>query len=268
MSTTMRVLTFNLRLDVAQDGPYSWPRRRESVCEFLNTLQPAVAGLQEVLPNMWDDLSARLLNTYQLFGEPRQPSDEAVPILYDRNQVTFLEGGVFWLSKTPDVKASKDPDAGCIRITTWARFARIDKPKMTFRVYNTHLDHQSEAARLRGLELTLNTIKTHQTKHREPLILMGDFNALPDSIVFKPLIPFNDQLDSPWRLLDVQADAPNGHKPTFHRFTNQATEAIDHIFVSRCLGIQDVQLHKESTRTLPLSDHHPISVLLDISSCL
>ena len=267
MSETMRMLTFNLRLDTPQDGPYRWCHRRDAIGDFLTRLRPALAGLQEVLPNMWEDFLIRLPKTFRLFGEPRQDYDEAVPILYDTEQITFLEGGVFWLSSTPHIKASKDADAGCIRITTWARFASVKQPSLTMRVYNTHLDHLSEAARIRGLKVTLSMIEAHHINHQEPLVLMGDFNALPNSRVFEPLKSFNREMDSNWRLLDVQADASKGHYPTFHRFSGQATEAIDHLFVSRSVGVKAVDVHLEQQRSHPLSDHHPLSVLLDFSGC-
>ncbi|TVP96699.1 MAG: endonuclease/exonuclease/phosphatase family protein [Acholeplasmatales bacterium] len=265
MSDALRVLTFNLRLDTTDDGPYAWPYRRDSVGRFLNMFRPGIAGLQEVLPSMWHDVLARLPETYRLFGEPRLPGDEAVPLLYDTAQVTFLEGGSFWLSKTPEISGSNDPDAGCVRMSTWGKFARVSNPATVFRVYNTHLDHLSEAARVRGFEVIVKMMRQHHNRQALPIVLMGDFNALPDAVVFQPLLRFNESLDAMWRLMDVQAGTPAKSRATFHRFKGLATAAIDHIFVSRILGAHTVQVHTTSQGALPLSDHHPLSVEIDFS---
>ena len=57
----------------------------------------------------------------------------------------------------------------------------MDSPEKPVRVYNTHLDHISYFARVRGLREILRHISTRYQQAPGPVLLMGDFNATPTS---------------------------------------------------------------------------------------
>ncbi len=92
-------------------------------------------------------------------------------IFYDTRRLKPLEFEHFWLSETPEVIGSRSWNTGSIRMVTWVRFT--DKGTGTeFVVLNTHLDNQSEEARIRGAELIQSRVPSGV-----PVVLTGDFNA-------------------------------------------------------------------------------------------
>jgi hypothetical protein len=56
----LRIMSFNLRLDVASDGPNAWPHRRDWVASLIRFHAPDAVGVQEALAHMLTDLDARL----------------------------------------------------------------------------------------------------------------------------------------------------------------------------------------------------------------
>ena len=43
----LRVMSYNIRLGVADDGTNSWPNRREATGAMLDCVQPDIFGVQE-----------------------------------------------------------------------------------------------------------------------------------------------------------------------------------------------------------------------------
>ena len=54
--TALRVLSFNIRNNVAQDGENHWLYRREMVAELIRAQQADVVGAQEVYRAQVEDL--------------------------------------------------------------------------------------------------------------------------------------------------------------------------------------------------------------------
>jgi hypothetical protein len=71
----LRLMTYNIRLDLASDGINSWPHRREWVAAQIVWLHPDIFGLQEVQPNQKSELAADLPQ-YRLFGGGRDDGKE------------------------------------------------------------------------------------------------------------------------------------------------------------------------------------------------
>ena len=86
----------------------------------------------------------------------------------------------FWLSPTPE-QPSRDWTTPFPRICTWCELQPVASPEKPVRVYNTHLDHISYFARVRGLREILRHISTRYQQAPGPVLLMGDFNATPTS---------------------------------------------------------------------------------------
>eukprot|EP01126_Amoeba_proteus_P040758 TRINITY_DN4365_c0_g1_i2.p1 TRINITY_DN4365_c0_g1~~TRINITY_DN4365_c0_g1_i2.p1 ORF type:complete len:170 (-),score=39.92 TRINITY_DN4365_c0_g1_i2:169-678(-) len=124
----------------------------------MQTRQPHLVGLQEVLHNQLEDLKM-LFPDYQFFGKARddgQTCGEYSPILVDSRRFHVLRSGTFWLSPTPHVP-SRGWDAACLRICTWVHMNDLwsTNPEKVVAFYNTHLDHVSEVARLKGEFLSI-----------------------------------------------------------------------------------------------------------------
>ena len=72
----LRVMTFNLRLDLASDGPNAWPHRRDWVAALIRFHGADVVGVQEALAAMLTDLEAlwrgRISRMDELFAAETQ----------------------------------------------------------------------------------------------------------------------------------------------------------------------------------------------------
>src|SRR3954462_1568528 len=148
----LRVMTFNVRYGTAPDGPDAWPLRRPLALRVIADFAPALLGLQEALRGQLDDL-ARAFPRYGEIGVGRDDGaqgGEYAAILYDRQRLTPLASGRFWLSDTPEVPGSMTWGNRFPRIVTWARFADGARGGATFTVFDTHWDHESQPARERG----------------------------------------------------------------------------------------------------------------------
>lgn len=174
------IMTFNVRVHVPSDGINAWPHRVERVAKLINQEQPMIMGTQEMLPSMVKELIEQLPD-YDWFGKPRRSDDEYSAIFYRKDQVKVIKSGTFWLSETPEVEGSISWHSEYPRICTWGELESIENPKCKIRVYNTHLDHISEEARCNGIQVIWQFIQQLERKESLPYILMGDFNAFPDS---------------------------------------------------------------------------------------
>ncbi|MCR5408489.1 MAG: endonuclease, partial [Bacteroidales bacterium] len=47
---TLRVMSFNIRLGVVDDGENSWDNRKSAIPAMLDTVRPDIVGMQEVYP--------------------------------------------------------------------------------------------------------------------------------------------------------------------------------------------------------------------------
>ena len=87
---------------------------------------------------------------------------------------------MIWLSKTPRV-VSKDWDSAHPRICTYV-IVKDRKTRKNFVVFNTHLDHASEQARVNGMSVILDFLKQFPDI---PCILSGDYNDSPNTPVYQ-----------------------------------------------------------------------------------
>ncbi|MFJ7724645.1 endonuclease/exonuclease/phosphatase family protein [Neobacillus sp. NPDC097160] len=250
------IITFNLRYDNPEDGENSWSNRKAKVAEIIKQEQPAIIGTQELLPAMIKDLD-ELLTDYDWFGQPRQNDDEHCAIFYKKDMVQLVKNGTFWLSETPSVKASISWNSALPRICTWGEFVCLNSVHR-FRVFNTHLDHISEEARIKGVQVIEKYMSALNESEHLPAILTGDFNAEPDSdeVKFWEDKPFT----SVYSVMKT-----TGKELTFHDFEGSLEGApIDFIFVSKDIEIKSGRIiHSKVDNRYP-SDHYPVSAAVKI----
>lgn len=250
------IMTFNLRYDNPEDGENSWSNRKAKVVEIIKQEQPVIIGTQELLPAMIKDLD-ELLTEYDWFGQPRQSNDEYSVIFYKKDEVRFVENGTFWLSETPLVEASISWDSSLPRICTWGEFVCLNSPHR-FRVFNTHLDHISEEARIKGVQVIEKYMAALNESEHLPAILTGDFNAEPasDEVKFWMDKPFT----SVYSVMKIQ-----GEGLTFHDFEGGSDgEPIDYIFVSKDIEIKSGRIIHSKMDNMYPSDHYPVSAIVKI----
>ena len=241
----LRVMTYNVRLDLASDGDDAWPHRREFLASQIEFTAPDILGTQEGTPGQIDWLDARLTD-YARIGEGREGGHrgEYSAIYYDRHRFAVRESGTFWLSETPDT-VSVGWDAALPRIVTWGRFADR-RGGRDFYAFNTHFDHEGTTARMNSAALLLRMIDSLNAD-RLPFVLTGDFNLEPESAPLRLLA------DS---LTDTYAHAPVrlGPAGTFTGFAydQPAVRRIDYVFAGP--GVETI---KSATLTDARDGHYP-----------
>ena len=257
-SQPFRVMTFNIRYNNPRDSLDAWPNRAEGVARLIGFHDPDLLGLQEAQRNQIDDLQRRLPG-YAWFGLPRNdggPGDEHSTIFYRTERFDLLDQGTFWLSQTPEVRASRGWDAALPRIATWGRFRDRATGDIILHV-NTHFDHVGVTARAESARLLKRWIA--ENARGLPVFLTGDFNADPAS---EPIQVLLAPEPAP-RLQDgraVSAEPPYGPNSTWNAFKAiEPNRRIDFIFVGNGARVLE---HAVLTETLDNgrfpSDHLPV----------
>lgn len=255
MGQNFSAMTYNIRLDIASDGPNAWEHRKEFLGSQILFFSPDVLGVQEARPNQKKDLTA-LLPNYRVFGAGRDGGDkgEHTAIFYNTDRLRVEKQSTFWLSKTPN-KVSMGWDAAYPRICTYGLFTTL-KTKKKFWVFNTHLDHVGKEAQLQGIKTIQKKIQ-EVNKKGYPVILMGDLNVEPESDLIKGL---GDKMDNTAEVARHQ-HGPNGTFNGFH-FDVPVTRLIDYIFISKPSGLHVLKqaVLSDSNALRYPSDHFPVYV--------
>lgn len=252
-----KLMTFNLRYPFDNNEKYSWEKRKEAVIEFINNTKPEIIGTQEVFNFMKDDI-LKGCPSYNSYGIPRGSDGEGVPIFYNKEIFEVTNSGNFWLSETPSLSGSKSWGSKCVRMCTWVEFILINDKKKKIRVYNTHLDHISEEARIKGFNVIINKYLKLNELEKIPSFIIGDFNAEPYSTTITKI---NDLIKDNNLSLKHTYEKGKVYGTTFHDFTGQTEgEPIDYIYYSKELLVNNLKIYHESYFNKYLSDHYPVSI--------
>lgn len=260
----LNIMTFNVRYDNPRDSLNNWKYRKKVVAEVIKNHDADIVGTQEALSNQMRDLK-ELLPGYNSIGVGRQDGmekGEYSAIFYKKDRLKEIKSGYFWLSETPDVAGSKGWDGSWERIATWAIFEDIAKKKQLF-VINTHLDDQGEQARREGVFLLLK--KTEELSNGLPVIITGDFNALPESDVIKHITE-NAGSRNLVHTKDV-TQTTSGASWTFHDFgklPENEREFIDYIFVDKATKVLRHDVLDDKIENQYVSDHLPVFTCIEI----
>ncbi|MDA7911892.1 endonuclease/exonuclease/phosphatase family protein [bacterium] len=264
--TSLRVMSFNIRNGKANDGENSWKHRKEFVGDIIRNAKLDVIGLQEAFRFQLDDLRKQLPE-FEEIGEGRDggKQGEYSAILFRGNRFNALNSGTFWLSDTPEVK-SRHWGNRYLRICTWVRLQ--DKgTNQCFYVYNTHLDHQSQNARLKSSQLIAERINNR--KHSNPFLVTGDFNADEENPVILYLKSKEKDLpNSPVTLVDTFRQLHPNEKMvgTGGGFEGRADgKKIDYVFVQPKVEVVIASIIRTNRKGRYPSDHSPIMAEIRLS---
>ena len=255
----IRVMSFNIRYGLADDGVNHWRNRKHLALARIRAFGPDLLGLQECRDDEQADYLRAGLEDYHFFGVRRQgPGDTALemaPLLVRRAAFTLVDRGCFWLSETPETPGSMSWGSAYPRTATWARLAwRRTGGVVVF--VNTHFDY--EPAAIGGNARCLH--RWFDRFDREtPLIVTGDFNAAKDSEAYRILTGAGGLLDA-FR----QVRPTGGDEATFHAFgqPEQPTD-IDWILVSDHFNVRETLIDRSRQGKLFPSDHYPVAAILD-----
>lgn len=174
---SIKVMTYNLRVDNTGDGINSFTNRRDRVLSMLAAQNPDIIGFQECTHRMRAYLEQHMpAYVFVGCGRERDCTGESMAIAYRKEAFALIGVDNFWLSATPRVPGSTlgGDQSACPRMATVA----VLYPYATQReicVCNTHLDHQGPVARQIEAALVCAALDAYQ----QPVILMGDMNAKP-----------------------------------------------------------------------------------------
>jgi endonuclease/exonuclease/phosphatase family metal-dependent hydrolase len=154
---SLKVMTYNIRLDIASDGLNDWSHRKEFLIAQLQFYTPDVFGVQEATPNQVTDLTQAFAKYIKVgIGRELEGKGEASCVYFRKDRFDLLQSNTFWLSETPN-QVSMGWDAACNRVCTYV-LLKDKKSKQFLWVFNTHLDHMGQEARTKGIQLISKTI--------------------------------------------------------------------------------------------------------------
>ncbi len=252
-SDEITVMSTNVRCYAPEDlFKKSWFYRAHLIIEDINTVKPDIIGFQEVtwvhysyLKNAMPDYDSEILYRDEFI------LSEGCPIFYRTDKFDKLDSGSFWLSETPEVM-SKDWGAALYRVCSYI-ILQDKESGDEFIVFNTHLDHVSDEARIEGIKVVLNKIAEFGDL---PAILMGDLNAKPSSSTIQSTKEAFDDAH------DIAISADEG--PTFHKWGTQPNrERIDYIMISKnTSAVSEYRILNNCHDGVYSSDHSSIYVKL------
>ncbi len=260
----LKLITYNIRLDIAEDGVNDWSHRKVFFTSQIQFYEPDIFGVQEAKPNQVIDIST-LLKQYDKVGMAREGEGkgESCNIFFKKERFKVKESNTFWLSETPN-EISKGWDAACNRICTYALF-KDKKTKINFWVFNTHLDHVGEEARTKGIELILSKIELINSQ-KYPVFFMGDFNSEPD---YDRIIQLKKVMND---CREISKEKPFGPSGTFNDFKHDqaVTKLIDYIFTSKnnTIAVLKYAVLSDSKDLKYPSDHLPVYVEINLKNKL
>lgn len=259
MGQNLRMITYNIRLNLASDGVNAWPNRKDQVCQLLDYHQAEIFGLQEALIDQIKDIEAQMPK-FKYVGVGRDDGKQAgefSPIFYDTDKFKPIRNGGFWLSETPD-KPSKGWDAAFNRVCTWI-VLKENKSGDKFMVFCTHFDHMGLKAKTESAKLIIKKIKELNTE-KLPVILMGDFNSTPETDAY---ITMTSALKDSRA---ISKKPPYGPVGTFNSFNWNAPmkERIDYFFVNDKVEVKRYAVLTDSKDQRFPSDHQPVLVVLEL----
>ncbi len=259
-----KIVSFNLRCVWENDAGNNFLSRAGGIINRINSEKPDVIGFQEATDQNIAFLKS-VLSDYDIFFNQRNSdyTGEGVATAIKRNSFDLLALDFFWLSNTPFVAGSRYAiQSPCPRICQCLLIKRRCDRKM-FWVYNNHLDHESDEARILGIKQVLARVAEDNNKISAPLFILGDFNADPDSETIKFCNNYEDV-----KITDITAESG----VSFHNFGGyqnaplpaaegeQAGIKIDYIYtdLETAEKVTSITKWTDERRGVFLSDHYPL----------
>lgn len=259
----VKVMSYNIRLDVASDGENRWESRKDKVAALMNYYEADFIGGQEVQHHQLQYLLSQLTN-YSYTGVGRDDGKEEGEyscIFYNKEKFDVIEESTFWLSQTP-YAVSFGWNAACRRVCTYGLFQN-KKTKQKLWIFNTHLDHLGDTARIESAKLITEKIKQLVKEKNYPVVIMGDFNSKPDEA---PAMYMAEHFQN---ARNISKEKPYGPADTWNgfAFNKKPDGCIDYIFLAKG---SDATVKKFATITDSYdmkypSDHFPILATIEIN---
>jgi len=253
MGQSIKVMTYNIRLDTPVDSVNQWPKRTHKVFALIKKYDPDILGVQEAIHHQLMDL-VKNLPEYDYVGVGRddgKTKGEYSAILYKKKRFKVIEQSTFWLSEKPNEPGSKSWDAAITRVASWAKLKDI-KTKKEFLAINTHFDHIGKEARTNSASLLKQNAS--ELGKSLPVIITGDFNCTRTEPPYKTMMDPSSGI----KLIDpLPPGQPIG---TFCGFKVNSIECrdIDYIFHSSHWLASAYKVIDDNDGVYYPSDHLPV----------
>ena len=233
----LKVLSWNIWLDGDLDG----------IVDFVRTADADILGLQEVIPEREPDIlkSIEALGYHSAFNavtELRKDDKKMGSAIFSRYDIKSSQTYILYET---DTRLSSEVERRL------ALQADIQVNNTILHVFSTHLAHtHQKQSDIQDLQVE-NLIKLLP---KEKTIVMGDFNATPDSGAIK-------------RMREVVNNTDPSGAPTWsvypegcHICNPQAIDTrLDYIFAGK-----DLKTHSPAIGNSKASDHLPVSVTIEL----
>jgi endonuclease/exonuclease/phosphatase family metal-dependent hydrolase len=247
MDASFCIITSNIRYSTQDDGDHAWDFRKHILAEILNQHDPFILATQEGRQTQILSLRDLLPNFTLIDGHRQWIAERMYPSFFVNQKMgQVLASGDFWLSETPHIAGSSSFGSMFPRLCTWMRLNFLSH---TLLVANTHLDHVKDETRERQAEVLCREIKKLK-RENDTLIILGDFNASPESRTRQIIMQEFPELRDDW-------DQPE--ESTHHPFcgTNPNGSRIDWILSNFPEKVK-IALDKTHQSGIWPSDHFPV----------
>ena len=267
MSSKIKIMSFNLRVEAGIDGINHLDNRKGKILDVIKNEAPDLIGFQEAR----DGTRAWLRDTltdYVVVGCGRKADyrGESAPLAYRKDKFEMISMETFWLSSTPSIPESRyagSDQSDCARIATAVVLKPIESESLLLFV-NTHTDHLGSLART----LASAQLLEYMSNKALPSVLTGDFNATPESCEMRMLVS-SDKFPL--------TDATSKIDSTFHGFGKVSTEEhyiksyggiapkIDYIFTNLPTNVDESYAVEDKHEDgIYISDHQPVVAFAEI----
>ena len=254
----LKVMSFNIRLGVANDGENHWDKRKELVLKTIQNFGPDLLGLQEVW-HMQEEYLKEKLSNYTYYGRSRrmEPGEgEQCAVMYRKDRFEIVKGETFWLSETPEVIESKSWDSSLPRIANWTLLKDKKNNKQEIFLINTHFDHKGRESRKQAALLLKKRIQ--ELKGEVRVIVTGDFNAREDSDPYLGLVG--------GKILDTYRMAHKSRteeESTLSGWNGRTSgNRIDWVLCTRNFRVLSANIDRSEFGGRYPSDHYPVTATL------
>ncbi len=232
-TSTVRVIDYNLHDAVNTAGGVD----PEALALVIEESGADIVGLQEVSRGwlVWGGMDMLTWLSQRL----------DLPYVWDAT--ADAQWGMAILSRYPIVSvATYDLPPEDIQLPRGFTVAQIDVAGQILTVINTHFSEKDDQDEIRTTQASaiLST-----WNNAEATIIMGDFNALPDSQAIALFLEAG--------LIDISREI--GQQPTFTYYSAKPDHQIDYIFVTPDLRYSDFVI-----RSTMASDHLPLAVTIEL----
>ena len=256
---TLKVMSFNIRLGVAKDGPNRWELRKDLVVNVIKKFGPDLLGLQEVFPMQAKYLKENLPE-YEYYGRSRlvDPQEgEACSVMYRKDRFKETKKSTFWVSETPNEPGSKSWDSSLPRIVNLVNLKdkKIGGEKLIF--MNTHFDHRGKVAREEAAKIIKNRVGDIEKSMR--VVITGDFNSGEGSKPYQSLVG-GDLLDTFRRAHPIRTERESTLTAWHGRIIGNR---IDWVLCSPHFQVLSAQINRTHEKGRYPSDHYPVTATLN-----